>query len=60
MRKQKLDLRAPSDTPLTEFESILYRYFPGPFNARASVQDESQILGGVWPGSLGADFRARV
>ncbi len=60
VRKQKLDLRAPSDTPLTEFESILYRYFPGPFNARASVQDESQILGGVWPGSLGADFRARV
>jgi hypothetical protein len=44
VRKQKLDLRAPSDTPLTEFESILYRYFPGPFNARASVQDESQIL----------------
>ncbi len=59
VRKQKLDLRAPSDTPLTEFESILYRYFPGPFNVGTSG-DQALMLGGVWPGVLGPDFSARV
>ena len=59
VRKQKVDLRAPTDTPLTEFESILYRFFPGPFNATASG-DTALMLAGVWPGSLGSAFDARV
>ncbi len=59
VRKQKVDLRAPSNTPLTEFESILYRYFPGRFNVR-SAADPEEMLGGVWPGLLGPDFSARV
>ncbi|MFM1831794.1 MAG: hypothetical protein RLZZ461_110, partial [Planctomycetota bacterium] len=59
VRKQKLDLRAPSNTPLTEFESILYRFFPGPFNIR-NVGDSAAMLSGVWPDSLGVKVSARV
>lgn len=61
VRKRKLDLRAPLDAPLTEFESILYRFFPGPFFVSNSHPDGPDgITSGVWPYGVNDAFGAQV
>ncbi|MCP4833525.1 MAG: hypothetical protein GY895_02060, partial [Phycisphaera sp.] len=61
VRKRKIDLRSPLDAPISEFESTLYRFFPGPFGVGLVVDgDVEEILPGLWPYGVSAGFGAKV
>ena len=61
VRKQKVDLRSPLDAPLSEFESILYQFFPGPFSAGSTFPGgPDNIVPGLWPYGEDPAFGAHV
>ena len=61
LRKRKIDLRSPLDAPLSEFESILYQFFPGPFSVGSTYPgDADAIVPGLWPYGVNPAFGAHV